>query len=463
MNSAGSLDRLLGGMDGTPLHTGGSETMRADRPPGGPGSPPLLRDGPVQAIPAGTNGTVDLEKVVNRVQERVLAEYPTILAGARENGTHRTQLKGFVARVLVDENLSVAGFSRQSLTDAILHEIVGYGPIEPLIEDPEVTEIMVNGPETVYVEREGSLALTPVKFRGSRHLEDIIGRIVGPLGRRIDQSQPFVDARLPDGSRVNAIVPPLSLAGPNLTIRKFARKYFLVRDLCEKGSLSPEAAQFLERCIRAKCNLLVSGGTGSGKTTTVNALARCIDPRERVITIEDAQELQLSGHHWVTLESRPPNLEGKGEITIRQLLRNALRMRPDRIIIGEVRGAEAFDLLQAMNTGHDGSISTIHANSALDALIRLESMVLMAAEDLPHEVVRDQVRRAIDIVLHQVRLRDGKRQVTEIVWMNKESLAGSIEVIPVFPETPGAGRDAPELPAKAPSWFSRKIEQSQLG
>jgi pilus assembly protein CpaF len=388
-----------------------------------------------------------------------LAEYPAILAGARNNGVHRTQLKGFVARVLVDENLAVTGLSRQSLTDAILHEILGYGPIEPLIEDPEVTEIMVNGPETVYVEREGCLELTPVKFRGIRHLEDIIGRIVGPLGRRIDQSQPFVDARLPNGSRVNAIVPPLSLSGPNLTIRKFARKHLLIRDLCEKGSLSTDAVQFLETCVMAKCNLLVSGGTGSGKTTTINALARCIDPRERIITIEDAQELQLSGHHWVSLESRPPNLEGKGEITIRQLLRNALRMRPDRIIIGEVRGAEAFDLLQAMNTGHDGSISTIHANSASDALVRLESMVLMASEGLPHGVIRDQVRRAIDVVIHQVRLRDGRRRITEIVWMNRDSTAGSLEVIPVFPATPGDGSHVPRTLAGAPFWFIRKVEQ----
>lgn len=458
MNRTRSLERLLGGLSEPTPGSGGTGTLLAPRE----GVLPF-QEGPARALPAGTAGTAELDKVINLVQERVLAEYPTILAGAREDGTHRSQLKSFVARVLVDENLSVAGFSRQALTEAIIHEIVGYGPVEPLIQDPTVSEIMVNGPETVYVEREGRLELTPVRFRSTRHLEDIIGRIVGPLGRRIDQSQPFVDARLPDGSRVNAIVPPLCLTGPTLTIRKFARRYYRLQDLCEKGTFTREVAEFMEMCLRGKCNLLVSGGTGSGKTTTLNALARCIDPGERVITIEDAQELQLHGHHWVSLESRPPNLEGKGEIAIRQLLRNALRMRPDRIIIGEVRGAEAFDLLQAMNTGHDGSISTIHANSALDALIRLESMALMAAEGLPHGALREQVRRAIDVVIHQVRVRDGTRKVAEVVWVDKEAPAGSLQVVPAFGEDGLAGREGGGPLMMAPPWFRRKIDQFKVG
>jgi pilus assembly protein CpaF len=309
-------------------------------------------------------------------------------------------------RIPRPERLRIAG--------EIVDEIMGYGPITSLLNDPEVSEIMVNGPDQVYVERNGILELTDVFFRDNDHVMNIIDRIVSPLGRRIDESMPMVDARLPDGSRVNAIIPPLSLNGPVITIRKFSRDPFTVEDLINFGTLTPPMAAFLEACVRARLNIVVSGGTGSGKTTTLNVLSSFIPPSERIVTIEDAAELQLRQPHVVALESRPPNIEGKGAITIRDLVRNALRMRPDRIIVGEVRSGEALDMLQAMNTGHDGSLTTGHANSPRDMLSRLETMVLMAGMDLPVRAIREQISSAIDLIIQQSRLRDGSRRITHI-------------------------------------------------
>lgn len=293
-------------------------------------------------------------------------------------------------------------------------EISEYGPIQVLIEDPTVTEVMVNGPRNIYVERDGKLYRQERVFRDNAHVMRIIERIVHALGRRVDESSPMVDARLPDGSRVNAIIPPLAIDGPTITIRKFSRLPLTTQMLVDNGTMNAGMLQFLEAAVKAKITIMISGGTGSGKTTTLNALSGFIPSSERIVTIEDAAELQLQQNHVVRLECRPSNIEGRGEITIRHLVRNALRMRPDRIIVGEVRGGEALDMLQAMNTGHEGSLSTAHANSPRDALARLETMVLMAGTDLPSRAIREQISSAIDLIIHQARLRDGSRRITQI-------------------------------------------------
>lgn len=304
---------------------------------------------------------------------------------------------------------------RSAFVQEMTAEIIGYGPIEPYLADDSISEIMVNGPDHVYVERLGRLSLSPARFISSDSLMRVIERIVTPLGRRIDEGVPMVDARLPDGSRVNAIIPPLSLVGPILTIRKFARQRFSMDRLVELGALTSGMAAFLKVCIQCRKNIIVSGGTGSGKTTFLNALSESIAPTERIVTIEDAAELRLAQPHVLSLEARPPNVEGRGEVTIRDLVRNALRMRPDRIIVGECRGGEALDMLQAMNTGHDGSLTTGHANSPRDLLSRLEVMVLMAGMDLPLRAVREQIASAVDIIVQQTRFSDGRRRVTSIV------------------------------------------------
>jgi len=312
------------------------------------------------------------------------------------------------------QGLTIPRLDKQRLIQDIMDEILGFGPINPLLNDPDVSEIMVNGPRQVYVERKGKLELVPVSFYDDNHVLHIIEKIVAPLGRRIDESQPMVDARLPDGSRVNAIIPPLALNGPTLTIRKFAKDPFKVEDLIRFGTLTAEMAQFIEACVKGRLNIVVSGGTGSGKTTTLGVLSAFIPEDERILTIEDAAELQLRQTHVVTLETRPPNIEGKGAITIRDLVRNALRMRPERIIVGEVRSGEALDMLQAMNTGHDGSLTTGHANTPRDMLSRLETMVLMAGMELPIRAIREQISSAIDVIVQQSRLRDGSRRITHI-------------------------------------------------
>ena len=324
------------------------------------------------------------------------------------------QVRELTVRILQEARQPLTQQVRNRLVEAVVSEIIGFGPIETLLADPTVTEIMVNGPNHVYVERDGRLHAAGIKFEDDAHVLRIIERIVAPLGRRIDETSPMVDARLPDGSRVNAVIPPLSVKGPTITVRKFARVPFVMRDLIGFGTLTTQMAEFLEACVYARLNIIISGGTGSGKTTTLNALSGYIPADERIVTIEDAVELQLQQDHVVPLESRPANLEGSGEITIRQLVRNSLRMRPDRIIVGEARGAEALDMLQAMNTGHDGSLSTVHANTPRDALSRLETMVLMAGMDLPVRAIRDQLSSALNLIVQQARLRDGSRKITHI-------------------------------------------------
>lgn len=328
-------------------------------------------------------------------------------------------------KVLEEQNRHLSGGDKQKIIKYVLDEIYGYGPINSLIHDPTVSEIMVNGHNKVYVERNGQIVKTDITFRDDAHVLHIIEKIITPLGRRIDESSPMVDARLPDGSRVNAIIPPLSIKGPTLTIRKFAVDPFTLEDLITFGTLSWEIAKFLKACVRGRINIIVSGGTGSGKTTTLNVLSGFIPDRERIVTVEDAAELQLQQEHVVTLESRPPNIEGKGRVTIRDLVINCLRMRPDRIVVGEVRGGETLDMLQAMNTGHDGSITTLHANSPRDALARMETMVLMAGMDLPLRAVREQVSSAINLIIHQSRFNDGTRKitnVTEVVGMEGDTI-----------------------------------------
>lgn len=326
----------------------------------------------------------------------------------------KTKIGDIVESLLDNSDHRIPKADRQRIAGEIFNEIQAFGPITPLLDDPEITEIMVNGPSRIYVEKGGKIQLTEIFFRDDGHVMNIIDRIVSPLGRRIDESMPMVDARLPDGSRVNAIIPPLSLTGPSITIRKFSADPFKVEDLINFGTLSKEMAEFLDACVKSKLNIVVSGGTGSGKTTTLNVLSSFIQNTDRIITIEDAAELQLRQPHVITLESRPPNIEGKGAITIRDLVRNALRMRPDRIIVGEVRSGEALDMLQAMNTGHDGSLTTGHANSPRDMLARLETMVLMAGMELPVRAIREQISSAIDLIIQQNRMRDGSRRITHI-------------------------------------------------
>ncbi len=365
----------------------------------------------------------------NRIQARLLEDQDTLaLVGGRGlGGEKKEEVAEKVLRLLAEEAPEMSLTERRLLADALLAEIVGYGPIQPLLDDPEVSEIMVNGPKQVYVERRGRLELTDVEFEDDRHVLHLIEKIVAPLGRRIDEASPMVDARLPDGSRVNAIIPPLALRGPCVTIRKFARDPLTIEDLIRLGTLTAEMAVFLEAAVRARFNIVVSGGTGSGKTTTLNVLSSFIPPDERIVTIEDAAELQLRQEHVVPLETRPANLEGRGEVTIRQLVKNALRMRPDRIVVGEVRGGEALDMLQAMNTGHDGSLTTAHANGPRDLLSRLETMVLMAGMELPVRAIREQIASAIDLIVQTARLKDGSRRVTHITEV--QGMEGDVIVL----------------------------------
>ncbi|MCX8032567.1 MAG: CpaF family protein [Thermoleophilia bacterium] len=326
----------------------------------------------------------------------------------------RRLVRSKIEEGLATQHVPMPRTERQELIDELMAEVLGYGPIEEFLQDPTITEIMCNGYRDIYIERGGKIFKTDKRFRDEGHMRRIIQKIVGQVGRRVDESSPYVDARLPDGSRVNVILPPLSVRGPALTIRKFSAEPYTTEDLIEFKTLTKRAADFLKACVRGRLNILVSGGTGVGKTTTLNVLSSYIPPDERIITIEDAAELKLSHEHIVSLEYRPPNIEGKGEVTIRDLVRNALRMRPDRIIVGEIRGGEALDMLQAMNTGHDGSLSTVHANSPRDALSRVETMVLMAGMDLPVRAIREQISRAIHLIVHQARLADGTRRITQI-------------------------------------------------
>jgi len=335
--------------------------------------------------------------------------------------------------VLEEEATVISRSDRDKIISHVTDEITGYGPIEPFLHDPDVTEIMVNGPKQIYVEKKGHITSAGVAFRDDEHVRHTIEKIISPLGRRLDDVSPMVDARLPDGSRVNAIIPPLALNGPTMTIRKFAQDPYTIDNLLTFGTLSTDMGVFLKACVESRINILISGGTGSGKTTTLNVISSFIPESERIITIEDAAELQLWQEHVVSLESRPPNIEGNGQITIRDLVRNALRMRPDRIVVGEVRGGEALDMLQAMNTGHDGSITTGHANSPRDILYRIETMVMMTGLGLPIKAIREQIKSAINLIVHQERFKDGSRKVTnitEITGMEGDTL--TIQDIFVF-------------------------------
>ena len=353
------------------------------------------------------------------------------------------KLRHTLHEVLAQEDTPLSVADRTRIAQEVADDILGYGPLEPFLRDPEITEIMVNGPDRLYVERAGRLHLVAAAFVDEAHLRRTIDKIVAQVGRRVDESSPMVDARLPDGSRINAVVAPVAVDGSLLTIRKFATDPYEADDLVGFGTMTPELAELLRGCVLARLNILVSGGTGAGKTTTLNVLSSFIPSDERIITIEDAAELQLHQDHVLRLEARPPNIEGRGEIRIRDLVRNALRMRPDRIVVGEVRDAAALDMLQAMNTGHDGSISTVHANSPRDVLARVETMVLMAGMELPVRAIREQMASAFDLVVHQARFKDGSRlitQVTEVVGMDKDT-PDSIELRELFVFDHSAGYD----------------------
>ncbi|MBI4261197.1 MAG: CpaF family protein [Actinobacteria bacterium] len=350
-----------------------------------------------------------------RIQNRLVEVLgPTLYDDDQSEPELRELVVKRLREILEEEDVPFSAQEKGQIIRQIGDSIVGFGPLEPFIRDPDVTEIMVNSAETIYVERAGKLYWTGAKFHDDRQLRWTIDKIVTKVGRRIDEASPYVDARLPDGSRVNAIIPPLAVDGPALTIRKFAADPYETGDLVAFGTISDDVAGFLEACVRGRTNVLVSGGTGAGKTTTLNVLSSFIPHDERIITIEDAAELKLQQPHVVRLEYRPPNIEGRGEVTIRDLVRNALRMRPDRIVVGEVRGGEALDMLQAMNTGHDGSISTIHANSPRDSLSRLETVSMMAGMELTVRALREQIASAIDLIIHQARLKDGSRRITHI-------------------------------------------------
>jgi pilus assembly protein CpaF len=392
---------------------GGGDSSQGDKPPAGDGEGSRLSslqsrrvNAPITSPQAGSY--FDLK---TRVQNKLLSELDPSMDITRTEEVRRT-IQDLFEQILAEENIVLSRPERARLFEQIAAEILGFGPLQPLLEDDTITEIMVNGPKNVYIERKGKLHRVPVTFESNDHVMRVIDRIVAPLGRRIDESSPYVDARLPDGSRVNAVIPPISLVGPTLTIRKFSKNPITVEQLIQFGSVSNEVVQFLKACVESRLNVLISGGTGSGKTTLLNVMSGFIPDDERIITIENAAELQLRQEHVVTLESRPPNIEGRGEITIRDLVINSLRMRPERIIVGECRGGETLDMLQAMNTGHDGSMTTAHANSPRDALSRVETMCLMAGMDLPVRAIREQVASAVDLIVQQERMRDGTRKVT---------------------------------------------------
>ncbi len=368
----------------------------------------------------------EFSELKSRVQNRLISELDPRMDLSNADQVKRTVEETFAA-VLEAEGVSLTRVDRVRLFDAISAEILGFGPIEPLLRDPAVSEVMVNGPSQVYVEKSGKLVLSDVTFQDDDHVLRVIDRIVSPLGRRVDESSPTVDARLPDGSRVNAIIPPIALNGPTITIRKFAKDPLQVEDMIRFGTFTPEMATFLKACVEARLNVVVAGGTGSGKTTMLNVMSSFIPDDERIVTIENAAELQLRQDHVVRLESRPPNIEGKGEISIRDLVINSLRMRPERIVVGECRGGESLDMLQAMNTGHDGSMTTAHANSPRDTLARLETMCLMAGMDLPIRAIREQIASAVDLIVQQERLKDGSRKITAVTEV--QGMEGDVVVL----------------------------------
>ena len=414
--------------EGAPVAAGAPVPPPIPGAPAGQTPPPPMPTRVISQVPVRES----FRDTKYRIQQRVISDLDPKLDLSNQVEVRR-QIEEIFGVAVDEEGLALTRAERVRMLEQITDEIVGLGPLEPLLRDEGITEVMVNGPRQVYIERSGKLELTNLTFQNDDHVMRIIDRIISPIGRRIDESSPMVDARLTDGSRVNAIIPPLSLVGPVITIRKFAASPFTVDDLIRFGTATPEMFDFLKACVEARLNIFVSGGTGSGKTTTLNVLSSFIPNDERIVTIEDAAELQLRQEHVITLESRPPNIEGKGAIPIRELVRNSLRMRPDRIVVGEVRSGEALDMLQAMNTGHDGSMSTghantprdmlhddafpnqiRHANTPRDMLARVETMVLMAGVDLPLRAIREQIASAMDLIVHQSRLKDGNRKITSI-------------------------------------------------
>jgi pilus assembly protein CpaF len=400
---------------------------RATSPQAADGTPAPRQVEPLRARPTvrWTQADRAYQDLKLRIHRELLERLDLDALGRMDHDRATAELKSVVAQLIDEQTTPLSQRDRESLRDEILNEVRGLGPIEPLMRDPEVSDILVNTSRQVYVERMGKLEPTPVIFRDDAHLLQIIDRIVSRIGRRIDESSPMVDARLADGSRVNAIIPPLALDGPILSIRRFGRTPLMVDDLIRIGSMTAEMADLLRAMVRARLNLLVSGGTGSGKTTLLNCLSAFIPDQERIVTVEDSAELQLQQPHVVRLETRPPNIEGRGEVTQRELVKNCLRMRPDRIIVGEVRGAECLDMLQAMNTGHDGSISTVHANSARDSLNRLEMMMQLSGFDIPVKAMRQQISAALDAIVHTARMADGSRKVTgisEVVGMEGDTI-----------------------------------------
>ncbi|HWI52946.1 MAG TPA: CpaF family protein [Symbiobacteriaceae bacterium] len=382
----------------------------------------------MQAAPADSPESKARKELKNRVQQRLVQEIDAkLLTNTKEmNDGQRGEVMQKILEALAKEE-NVPPLERDMIASDLYAEIIGFGPIQPLLDDSEISEVMVNRYNQVYVEKKGKLILTDVQFAGDAQVLQVIEKIVSPLGRRIDESSPMVDARLPDGSRVNAIIPPLALKGPSITIRKFAKKPITIEQLVEWGTLTKPMAIFMEACVKARLNVVVSGGTGSGKTTTLNVLSSFIPDDERIVTIEDAAELQLRQEHVVSLETRPANIEGKGEISIRNLVKNALRMRPDRVVVGECRGGEALDMLQAMNTGHDGSLTTGHANSPRDMIARLETMVMMAGMELPVKAIREQIASAVDLIVQVARLKDGSRKITHITEV--QGMEGDVVVL----------------------------------
>ncbi len=379
-------------------------------PPPPPPPPPSARETRGES----TRGSKEaLKELRGRVQDRLIKELDPKM-DVNDHHKMRDTIRKLYDRILEEEGQLLPRGEREMMFESILADIIGMGPIQILLDDDDVTEVMVNGPFKIFVEKKGRLTLADVRFDDNDHVRRIIERIISPLGRRCDESQPLVDARLADGSRVNAIIPPLALDGPTITIRKFPKKRLYIEDLIKFGSVNAEMGEFLRACVISRFNIVVSGGTGSGKTTLLNVLSSFIPEEERIITVEDAAEIQLMQEHWVRLESRKPNIEGKGAITIRDLVMNTLRMRPDRIVIGECRGGEALDMIQAMNTGHDGSLTTVHANTPKDCISRLEVLVMMAGMDLPLSAIRRQIASAVNMIVQQERLRDGSRKVTYV-------------------------------------------------
>jgi pilus assembly protein CpaF len=364
--------------------------------------------------PITSASRIAIDGVKRRLHYGVIDKLGPELDKAGDVRRLRDRIEEELRRMLDQETVPLSAADRREILTDVIDNVIGYGPVEIFLHDPEVTEVMVNNADTIYIEKNGRIHATDRKFLDEEHLLRIIDKIVGQVGRRIDESVPMVDARLPDGSRVNAIIHPLAINGPMLTIRKFSTDPYTADDLIGFGTLTPQLSMFLEACVRGRLNILISGGTGTGKTTTLNVLSSFVPTDERIVTIEDAAELRLSQEHVLRLEARPANIEGRGQVTIRDLVRNSLRMRPDRIIVGEVRGGEALDMLQAMNTGHDGSLTTVHANSPRDALARIETMVLMSGLDLPVRAIREQTSSALNLLIHQARLRDGTRRVVQV-------------------------------------------------